>query len=65
MRTFFNIVLGILLTVLKASLHALASAAGAIGLCVVAAVGGVYVFRRWSAARQRAAKAAEVIPIDG
>lgn len=65
MRTFFNIVLGILVTVLKVCLHALVSTVGVLGLCAVAALAGVYAYRHWSAARERSAEAAaEIIPID-
>jgi hypothetical protein len=65
MRTFFHIVLGILVTVLKVCLHALVSTVGALGLCAVAVLAGVYAFRRWSAARERSAEApAKIIAID-
>ena len=56
MRTFFEIVLGILFTVLKASLHALASVTGVLAFCVVLVLAGVYAWRR----RSRAALAASL-----
>jgi hypothetical protein len=48
MRTIFDIVLGILLTVAKACLHAMASTAGVLAFCAVLAMGAMYV-RRWRA----------------
>ena len=41
MRTFFDIVLGILVTILRASVHALVSTAGAIVVGAVAVLAGV------------------------
>jgi hypothetical protein len=60
MRTFFDIVLGILFTVVKACLHALVSTAGvlAFGAAVIFIL--VYARRR----RYARAKAATVISID-
>jgi hypothetical protein len=64
MRTFFDIVLGILVTILKASVHALVSTAGAIVVSAVAVLGGVYLWRLAAGARSRRAAAADVLPID-
>jgi len=64
MRTFFNIVLGILFTVVKAALHALVSTVGAFGLCALAALAGIYGFRRWSAAREGPVEKSKIVPID-
>lgn len=64
MRTFFDIVLGILVTILRASVHALVSTAGAIIVAAVAALAGVYLWRLLAGARSRRAEAADVIPID-
>lgn len=63
MRTFFDIVLGILLTVVKASLHALVSTAGVLAFCAALLFVGVYALQR-HAAQKRSAKTAEVISID-
>ena len=63
MRTFFDIVLGILATVLKASLHALISTAGMLAFCAAVLFVGLYALQRY-AAQRRSAKAAEVISID-
>lgn len=60
MRTFFNIILGILFTVVKACLHALVSAAGVLAFGVVVILALIYSRRR----RYARAKAATVIPID-
>ena len=59
MRTFFNIILGILFTVVKACLHALVSTAGvlAFGAAVIFAL--VYARRR-----VMRAKAGAVVSID-
>ena len=64
MRTFFNIVLGIFVTVLQASLHALVSTVGALVLGAVALVAGLYVWRRAMRAKSGSEQAAEVIPIE-
>lgn len=58
MRTFFNIVLGILFTVVKALLHALVSTAG------VLAFGAAVIFACLYARRRVARAKARVIPID-
>ncbi len=50
MRTIFEIVLGILFTVAKACLHAMASTAGVLAFCAVLTLGAVYL-RRWRARR--------------
>lgn len=63
MRTFFEIVLGILFTVLKACLHALLSTAGALVFLAGAALLGIYLWRRGLAGR-RPAHADNVIPIN-
>jgi len=63
MRAFFNIVLGILFTVVKACLHALAY----VGMMAVTAfllLAAVYVFRRLTAAKRRSVKTAEWMSID-
>lgn len=64
MRTFFNIVLGILVTILKACAHALISMAGVLAVGAVVAVAGVYTWRRAIRARSGPAESADVIPID-
>ncbi len=68
MRTFFDIVLGILGTVLKACLHALVSTAGVVAFGGAVAFGGIYIARRISQSRvrsaARSAKIAEVVSID-
>ena len=64
MRTFFDIVLGILVTILRASVHALVSTAGAIVVGAVAGLAGVYLWRLAAGARSRRGAAANVIPID-
>jgi len=64
MRTFFDIVLGILVNVLKASLHALVSTAGVFAIVAVLAGGGAYTVRRTLRARSSRARSADVIPID-
>ena len=51
MRTFFNIVLGILVTVLKACLHTLVSTVGMLALGAVVTVAGLYTWRRALRAR--------------
>jgi len=61
-RTVFDIVLGILLTVVKASLHALVSTAGALAFCAAVLLVGVYALQR-HAAQKYSAKAAEVVSI--
>lgn len=60
MRTFFNIVLGILFTVVKACLHALVSTAGVLAFGVAVLFVCLYARRRVSRAKARAA----VISID-
>ena len=64
MRTIFDIVLGILVTILRASVHALVSTAGAIVVAAVAALTGEYLWRLAAGARSRRAGAANVFPID-
>lgn len=59
MRTVFNIVLGILFTVVKAFFHALASTLGVLAFGAAALFAGVYAWRR--ATRPKPARA---IPID-
>ncbi len=59
MRTFFNIVLEILFTVLKACLHALVSATGVLAFAAAVVFALVYARRRLSRA-----KAGTVISID-
>jgi hypothetical protein len=46
MRTVFDIVLGILFTVAKACLHALATTAGVLAFCGILAAAAVYAWRR-------------------
>ncbi len=59
MRTFFDIVLGILFTVLKTFLHALVSTAGALAMCALVVFVAVYSWRRVLAAHRRSASAEE------
>jgi hypothetical protein len=59
MRTFFNIVLGILSTVVKTCLHGLVSIAGVLAFGAAVLFAGVYAWRRATRA-----KAGEVISID-
>jgi len=63
MRTFFNIVLGILFTVVKACLHALAYV-GMVAVSALLLVATVYLFLRLSAAKRRSVKTAEWMSID-
>lgn len=60
MRTFFDIVLGILLTVLKACLHTLVSAVGVLAFCAMLLFAAVYAWRR----RSRRAEARKPISIE-
>lgn len=59
MRTVFNIVLGILFTVVKACIHALASTLGVLGFGAAVLFAGVYTWRRVTRP-----KPARVISID-
>jgi hypothetical protein len=63
MRTCFDIVLGILGTVVKAFVHALMSSAGVLAACAAVMFAGAYLLRR-RAIRQRMAKLAQVISIE-
>jgi hypothetical protein len=64
MRTFFNIVMGILETVLKACLHALVSTAGVLLLVAIVVMAGIYIWRHAFRAKPHPAEPADVIPID-
>ena len=61
MRTVFDIVLGILFTVAKACLHALATTAGVLAFCTVLALAGAYGWRRRG---RRTALAPASYPVD-
>jgi len=63
MRTFFDIVLGLLLTVLKAILHAFLSSAGLLALCAAVAFASVYAWRM-VVAHRRSSRAENVFPIN-
>ena len=64
MRTFFDIVLGILLTIVKACAHALVSMGGILALLALAFAAAAYALRRWWLQRPREGKSAEVISIE-
>ena len=64
MRTFFNIVLEILLTVAKTCVHALASAAGALTLAAAVLFVGIYAFRRQFRPKAHLTRPAGVISIE-
>ncbi len=64
MRTIFEMILGILVTVLQASLRALVSTAGVVIVAAVVVLIGVWFVRRLARPKARPAKSVDVIPID-
>ncbi len=64
MRTVFDIVLGILESVVNGCLQALVSAGGLILMFAVVGAGAAYAFRRRAAARERLAETVEAISIE-